>query len=96
MCRPVPALYLEKNLREMIKKGDNITHTEAEVLDAYFNSGDAFIERQIEDEEREDYTSDEYDSELEEELLAEEEARLQLLMQGAGVDLDWDPVAENA
>lgn len=55
----MPAIYTQASLKALIKKGDQLTQAEAEVLNTYFDSGDACLEEVVRKEEEEDLTEDE-------------------------------------
>lgn len=45
----MPAIYTKPELRELVRKGATISRAEVEVLDAYFEGGDSFLEEDDED-----------------------------------------------
>ena len=67
---PVPAIYTQDSLRALIKKGDQRTRAESEVLNTYFDSGDAHLEEVIRQQEEEDAdtleSDDDSDADVEE------------------------------
>ena len=64
----MPAIYTQASLKALIKKGDQLTQAEAEVLNAYFDSGDACLEEVVRKEEEEDLAEEEEEDEDEEEI----------------------------
>lgn len=61
----MPAIYTQASLKALIKKGDQLTQAEAEVLNTYFDSGDACLEEVVRKEEEDDLTEDEDEEEIE-------------------------------